>query len=89
MMPKILNFGNEQEEKENSNPNHHHVHSQKKIQKLPSEPYRVLPAALLKDDYYLNLLDWADTGHIGVGLHSSLYLWSGCATRVTKLHDFR
>ena len=53
--------------------------------KLPEQPYRVLPAALLKDDFYLNLLDWADSGHIAVGLQSSLYLWSGCASTVTKV----
>jgi cell division cycle 20-like protein 1 (cofactor of APC complex) len=57
-----------------------------KGEKLPARPYRVLPAALLKDDFYLNLLDWSDSGQIGVGLQSSLYLWSGCATRVSKVH---
>lgn len=40
---------------------------------------------MLKDDYYLNLLDWADSGHIAVALQSSLYLWSGCASRVNKI----
>ena len=56
---------------------------------MPAQPYRILPAALLKDDFYLNLLDWSDTGNIAVGLQSSLYLWSGCASRVSKLQDFR
>jgi len=44
---------------------------------------------LLKDDFYLNLLDWSDAGQIGVGIQSSLFLWSGCATRVSRVHEFR
>ena len=59
------------------------------MQKMPNQPYRILPAAMLKDDFYLNLLDWSDTGNIAVGLQSALYLWSGCASRVSKLQDFR
>ena len=49
----------------------------------------MLPASLLKDDFYLNLLDWSDSGQIAVALQSTLYLWSGCATRVSKVHEFR
>ena len=57
--------------------------------RLPEQPYRVLPTALLKDDFYINLLDWADSGHIAVGLQSTLYLWSGYASTVTKVQEFR
>jgi cell division cycle 20-like protein 1, cofactor of APC complex len=90
VVPKILKFGDEGEEKENSSPNTPLLEQARpKRQKLPQQPYRVLPAASLKDDFYLNLLDWADSGHIAVGLQSSLYLWSGCASRVTKMREFR
>ena len=86
VVPKILKFGDEAEEKENYNPNQLSFgKKQTQFHKLPQQPYRVLPAALLKDDYYLNLLDWADSGCIAVGLQSSLYIWSGCATRVSKV----
>jgi hypothetical protein len=60
--------------------------NQKKIHRLPQQPYKVLPASLLRDDFYLNLLDCDEAGHIGVGLQSSLFIWSGCATNVTKVH---
>ena len=86
VVPKILKFGDENEEKQNYNPNQFGFgKKENKINKLPQHPYRVLPAAHLKDDYYLNLLDWADSGYIAVGLQSSLYIWSGCATRVSKV----
>lgn len=90
IVPKILNFGDDPGEKENSNPNNRlfQPKAAAKVQKLPRDPYRTLPASYLKDDFYLNLLDWADSGHIAVGLQSSLYLWSGCATRVTKIQDY-
>ena len=87
IIPKILKFGDDNEEKENSNPNKQYIEEKdKKAEQLPRQPYKVLPASLLKDDFYLNLLDWADSGHIAVGLQSSLYMWSGCATKVTKIH---
>ncbi len=56
--------------------------------KLPQNPYKILPANNLKDDFYLNLLDYADSGHIGVGLQGGLFIWSGCATKVTKAYEF-
>lgn len=87
--PKILRFVDEQDQKENSNPNQGIFRENgKKVQRLPQEPYRTLHAPMLKDDFYLNLLDWSETGHIAAGLHSSLYLWSGCATRVSKVQDY-
>jgi len=44
---------------------------------------------MLKDDFYLNLVDWSESNHIGVGLQSSLYIWSGCSTKVQKLYEER
>lgn len=91
--PKILHF-HDQDTKENSNPNRpafldKEASQQKRKHRMPQQPYKVLPAALLKDDFYLNLLDYAETGHIGVGLQSALFIWSGCATKVTRVHEFR
>jgi hypothetical protein len=31
----------------------------KKQKKIAKEPYKILDAPLLKDDFYLNLLDWS------------------------------
>ena len=91
-VPKILRFGDENEvEKENSNPNvdkfnKKNQKNEKNRVKMPMQPYKVLPAASLKDDFYLNLVDYGDSNHIAVGLQSSLYLWSGCATKVQKVY---
>jgi WD40 repeat protein len=41
----------------------------------------------LQDDFYLNLLDWSDKNQIAVALDSSLYLWSGCSSEITRLYE--
>lgn len=47
----------------------------------------MLDAPSLKDDYYLNLLDWSSTNVLAVGLASNIYLWSATTSRVSKLTD--
>jgi hypothetical protein len=39
----------------------------------------------LQDDYYLNLVDWSSSNLLSVALGNSVYLWSACNSRVTKL----
>ena len=39
----------------------------------------------LKDDFYLNLLDWSSQNILSVGLGSNVYLWSAGTCNVTKL----
>lgn len=89
--PKILHFHEQELPKENRNPNLPHLNqsSLKKMQRLPSQPYKILSANYLKDDFYLNLLDYSDSGNIGVALQSGLFIWSGCATKVTKAFEFK
>jgi cell division cycle protein 20 (cofactor of APC complex) len=41
---------------------------------LPEFPEKILDAPDLKDDYYLNLVDWGDNDIISISLGSSLYL---------------
>lgn len=55
--------------------------------RIPKTPFKVLDAPALKDDYYLNLLDWSATNVLAVGLASNIYLWSATSSRVTKLTD--
>lgn len=50
-------------------------------------PYKILDAPYLRDDFYLNLVDWSDNDSIGVGLQSSIYLWSGCTSKVKKIYE--
>jgi hypothetical protein len=40
-----------------------------------------------QDDFYLNLVDWSSTNVLAVGLGSSVYLWSACTSKVTRLLD--
>lgn len=55
--------------------------------KVPKNPYKVLDAPELQDDFYLNLVDWSSTNMLSVGLSSCVYLWSACNSSVTKLCD--
>ena len=55
--------------------------------KISKSAFKVLDAPALQDDYYLNLVDWSSTNVLGVGLGSSVYLWSACTSKVTKLCD--
>ena len=57
--------------------------------KIISEPYKILEAPLLKDDFYLNLVDWSENNQIGVGLGSSLMVWSGCSSKVKRIYESR
>jgi len=50
--------------------------SMKSQRKIPKNPYKVLDAPGLQDDFYLNLLDWSSTNILSVGLYTSTYLWS-------------
>ncbi len=37
---------------------------------------KILDAPEIKDDYYLNLLDWSAKGVLGIGLGERVYLYS-------------
>jgi len=50
-------------------------------------PYKVLDAPDLKDDFYLNLVDWGAQNILAVGLGSSVYLWNASNGVVKKLVD--
>jgi cell division cycle 20-like protein 1 (cofactor of APC complex) len=53
--------------------------------KIPRSPFKVLDAPALQDDFYLNLVDWSSSNILAVGLGTSVYLWSACTSKVTKL----
>jgi cell division cycle 20-like protein 1 (cofactor of APC complex) len=59
----------------------------KKTRHIPKMPFKVLDAPALKDDYYLNLLDWSSKNILAVGLAHHIYLWSGQSGKVVKLND--
>ncbi|KAI8342074.1 WD40-repeat-containing domain protein [Chlamydoabsidia padenii] len=43
---------------------------------IVTAPEKILDAPFMKDDYYLNLLDWSDQNVLAVGLNQSVYLWN-------------
>ena len=55
--------------------------------KIPKNPYKILDAPALQDDFYLNLLDWSESNLLAVGLGSSLYLWRASNGIVLKVCD--
>ncbi len=59
----------------------------RRLRSVCKTPYRVLDAPDLADDFYLNLVDWSSTNVLGVGLGSSVYLWTAHTAAVSKLCD--
>lgn len=55
--------------------------------KIPRNPYKVLDAPELQDDFYLNLIDWSSQNVLAVGLGSCVYLWNAWNSNVQKLCD--
>lgn len=53
--------------------------SSKKTRYISSTPDRILDAPQLRNDFYLNILDWSSHNMLAVGLHNNVYLWD--ATR--------
>eukprot|EP00762_Andalucia_godoyi_P005984 ANDGO_00113.mRNA.1 Anaphase-promoting complex subunit cdc20 len=44
---------------------------------IASTPMRILDAPELRDDFYLNLLDWSSQNNLAVALGQSVYVWNG------------
>ena len=55
--------------------------------KVPKNPYKVLDAPELQDDFYLNLVDWSSQNILSVGLSACVYLWNAANSQVVKLCD--
>lgn len=52
---------------------------------VPQSEERVSDAPKLKDDYYLNVLDWGQNNVIAIALGSELYLWNAENRKTQKL----
>jgi cell division cycle 20-like protein 1 (cofactor of APC complex) len=55
------------------------------VRKIKKTPYKVLDAPGLKDDFYLNLIDWSQRNVLAVGLGSRVYLWSATTAKVESI----
>ena len=58
-----------------------------KPRKIASNPYRVLDAPGLCDDFYLNLVDWSAQNMLAVALENSVYVWNATTSTVQQLCD--
>ncbi|KAM6919258.1 cell division cycle protein 20 homolog [Xenentodon cancila] len=59
--------------------------SVKKGRYISSTPDRILDAPDLRNDFYLNLLDWSSRNVLAVALHNSVYLWDATQGEITLL----
>jgi cell division cycle 20-like protein 1 (cofactor of APC complex) len=59
----------------------------KAVRKIAKQPFKVLDAPALQDDFYLNLVDWSAQNVLAVGLGPSVYLWAANTGKVTRLCD--
>src|SRR5690606_14064138 len=55
--------------------------------RLPSVADKVLDAPGIRDDYYLNLLDWSAQNTLAVALDRSLYLWNATTSDIDMLFE--
>ena len=55
--------------------------------KISAQPFKVLDAPNLLDDFYLNLVDWSQTNILAVALGQAVYVWNACTSTVSLLCD--
>jgi len=56
---------------------------------IPKQPFKVLDAPSLLDDFYVNVIDWSASNNIGVGLGNSCYIWNFHTNNVEKVSEFQ
>ena len=54
----------------------HKMLSKNKTREISAVPFKVLDAPNLQDDYYLNVVDWAQDNNLAVALQDIVYLWN-------------
>lgn len=52
---------------------------------IPTQPERILDAPEIKNDYYLQLLDWNSNNLLAVALDKDLYLWNASNGTINRL----
>ena len=57
------------------------------VRKISKQPYKILDAPRLKDDFYNNLLDWNKDDLIAITLGNVAYVWSGKSNQADKIAD--
>ncbi|XP_035393924.1 cell division cycle protein 20 homolog [Cygnus olor] len=59
--------------------------SRKNGRYIPSMPDRILDAPEIRNDYYLNLIDWSSQNFLAVALDNSVYLWNCTSGEIIHL----
>ncbi|NXE04247.1 CDC20 protein, partial [Lophotis ruficrista] len=59
--------------------------SRKNGRYIPSMPDRILDAPEIRNDYYLNLIDWSSQNFLAVALDNSVYLWNHTSGEIIQL----
>ncbi|KAJ2909452.1 substrate-specific activator of APC-dependent proteolysis [Coemansia aciculifera] len=54
---------------------------------IARDPIKVLDAPGIRDDYYLNLMDWSADNRVSVALNSEVYVWDAASSQTTRLCD--
>ncbi|XP_021260516.1 cell division cycle protein 20 homolog isoform X2 [Numida meleagris] len=52
---------------------------------IPSMPDRILDAPEIRNDYYLNLIDWSSQNFLAVALDNCVYLWNHSSGEIIQL----
>ncbi|KAJ2162016.1 substrate-specific activator of APC-dependent proteolysis [Coemansia sp. RSA 552] len=55
--------------------------------RIPKDPVKVLDAPGIRDDYYLNLMDWSTSDRVSVALNSEVYIWDAKSSQTSRLCD--
>ena len=63
------------------------IGEQSKPRKIAPNPFRILDAPGLQDDFYLNLVDWSAQNILAVALDSQVYVWNATTSSVQELCD--
>ncbi|KAI9505181.1 WD40-repeat-containing domain protein, partial [Coemansia spiralis] len=55
--------------------------------RIQKDPVKVLDAPGIRDDYYLNLMDWSSANQVSVALNSEVYVWDAKSSETSRLCD--
>jgi cell division cycle 20-like protein 1 (cofactor of APC complex) len=59
----------------------------KSSRKIAKTPFKVLQAPSIRDDFYLNVLDWGGNNQLAVALGRALFLWNATTCQVRKVTE--
>ncbi|KAI8031020.1 Cell division cycle 20.2, cofactor of APC complex [Camellia lanceoleosa] len=62
-----------------------HTNNAKQHRNFPKKEARILDAPRLKDDYYLNIMDWGKNNILAIALGSEVYMWNAENSNTQKL----